>query len=47
MFRELSTPSEEVLGLSEEGDFIGSLRVCLLSEALIARGMHLERLEVA
>lgn len=39
---ELSTPSEDVLGRSEVGDFIGSPRGCLLSDALIARGMHFE-----
>ena len=43
--RELSTLSEEFLGFSETGDLIDSLLGCLLSEALIERGMHLVRPE--
>lgn len=43
---EPSAPSEEVLGLSEAGDLIDSHRGCLLSEALIDRGMHFDRPEV-
>ena len=39
---ELSTPSDEFLGLSEIGDLMDSLRGCLLSEALIDRGMHFD-----
>ena len=37
---ELSIPSEEFLGFSETEDLIDSLLGCLLSEALIERGMH-------
>lgn len=37
---ELSTLSEEFLGLSGTGDLMASLRPCLPREALIARGMH-------
>ena len=43
MVRELSAPSEEILGPSETGDRIDSLLGCLLSDALMDRGMHFER----
>ena len=46
MVLELSTPSEEFLGLSDIGDLIDSLRGCFASEALIDLGMHFERPEV-
>lgn len=39
---ELSALSEEILGLSERGDLIDSLRGCLAIEALIDRGMHFD-----
>jgi len=39
---ELSTPSEEFLGLSETGDLIDSHRAGLLNELLIDRGIHFE-----
>lgn len=38
--QEPSILSDEVLGLSEIGDLMDSLRGCLVSEALIDRGMH-------
>ena len=37
---ELSILSEELLGPSEMGDLMDSLRGCLLNDALIDRGMH-------
>lgn len=47
MVRELSAPSEEILGPSERGDLIDSLLGCLLSEALIDSGMHFDRTKVS
>lgn len=46
MICALSAPSEEFRGLSETGDFIDSLRGCLLNEVLIDRGIHFERPEL-
>jgi hypothetical protein len=40
--QEPSILSDEVRGPSEIGDLIDSLRGCLVSEALIDRGMHFE-----
>lgn len=37
-----SNLSDEFLGPSEMGDFMDSLRGCLVNEALIDRGMHFE-----
>lgn len=39
---EPSILSDEFLGPSEIGDLMDSLRGCLVSEALIDRGMHFE-----
>ena len=39
---EPSILSDELLDSSERGDFMDSLRNCLVKEALIDRGMHFE-----